>query len=377
MELRMAAAAGKVYLRLNELWLSGKKAALALILETQGSVPQVAGASAIITADGLDSGTIGGGSFEASLIKKSQELLKTGRAELITWSFSAEVDEAGSLCGGEALVLIDGSPEETRLPLEEVARCLRERRQGGLITLIKPSAEEMVQVERFFQPAAQPEEEIEKQEEQDEEKRLTTLEFSAARPPFSPPDLGLFLQGERPSLRKKATPEGKIYYLFSEPIFPPPRLLVFGAGHVGQAVARLGIFLGFEVFLFDDRHDLPLSGDLSGRVNLVVADMANTLAEWPTDNFSYLVIVTRAHQHDAEVLRVALKKKAAYIGMIGSRRKAALMKQEFLNQGWANEAEWQRVHTPIGLPILAETVEEIAVSIMAEIITVRRKKETD
>lgn len=103
--------------------------------------------------------------------------------------------------------------------------------------------------------------------------------------------------------------------------------------------------------------------------------MAESLERFSTDEFCYLIIVTRGHRHDGEVLRGALKKRAGYIGMIGSRRKVALMKEEFLKNGWASEEGWVKIHSPIGLDISARTVEEIAVSIMAEVIATRRRGE--
>jgi xanthine dehydrogenase accessory factor len=90
---------------------------------------------------------------------------------------------------------------------------------------------------------------------------------------------------------------------------------------------------------------------------------------------NYFVIVTRGHRHDAEALRACIKRRAAYIGMIGSRHKVGLLKQEFLKKGWATAEEWDRVHTPVGLPIHSRTVAEIAVSIAAELVKVRAERQ--
>ncbi len=139
-----------IYLCLPELWAQGERAALALILETKGSTPQVAGAAALVAANGLERGTVGGGSFEAEVIKRSQELLKAKKSELLTWSFSAEVDEEGSLCGGEALILLDGFPEKSRLALERMAESWHRRHRGGLLTGIMLLNGREVRVDRLF-----------------------------------------------------------------------------------------------------------------------------------------------------------------------------------------------------------------------------------
>ncbi len=151
----------------------------------------------------------------------------------------------------------------------------------------------------------------------------------------------------------------------------PPKLLIVGAGHVGHALARLAADLEFDIKVFDDRADYATSDRFGSHVELIVDDIAAALQRFPIDSSCYVVIVTRGHQHDQQALQAVVRGNAGYIGLIGSRRKAKLIYSD-LREGGVSEEQLARVRTPIGLPIGALLVPEIAVSIAAELIQVRR-----
>lgn len=370
MDIRSASQTEKkAYALLPRLWETGRKAALAVILEARGSTPQVPGAAALVSANGLVAGTVGGGGFEAAIVARCQHLLEIGEAQVLKWTFSAGRDEEGSLCGGEALILLDPVAEKDRAVFARVSAWVENRLRGVLLTTVKLSPAQPALVSRYC---------IEAETQQSGERAGAPGPDESGNIPlailFSTRLLSQVMEEETPRLETRKGEQGEVWHLFYEPIIPPPRLLVFGAGHVGQALARLGVFSGYEVTLFDDRKDIMVPDDLLAKVRFVPGDLARNLSDFPTDEMDFAVIVTRGHRHDAAVLQVALQKKLTYIGMIGSRRKVALMKEEFISRGWASEATWAEVHAPIGLDLGAETVEEIAVSIMAEIIKVRRAK---
>jgi xanthine dehydrogenase accessory factor len=151
----------------------------------------------------------------------------------------------------------------------------------------------------------------------------------------------------------------------------PPPLLIAGAGHVGQALARLAVDIGFAVTVIDDRPEYASTARLGPGVQVVVEDIAATLKQWPIDPRHYIVIVTRGHKHDETALESVIHSSARYIGLIGSRRKKKLIWDDLLAAGVPQE-KLDRVHSPIGLNIEAVTVPEIAVSIAAELIQIRR-----
>ena len=154
-------------------------------------------------------------------------------------------------------------------------------------------------------------------------------------------------------------------------IEPTPTLLIAGAGHVGAALARLATELNFRVVVVDDRSDLLVEKRLPEPIETVTGDIESTVGDWPIDPNTYVVIVTRGHSHDEQALSAVIGSPAKYIGMIGSRRKIRLIFEDLEHLG-VDRAKLEKVHTPIGLEIGAVTVEEIAVSIAAELIQIRR-----
>jgi xanthine dehydrogenase accessory factor len=149
----------------------------------------------------------------------------------------------------------------------------------------------------------------------------------------------------------------------------PPTLLIAGAGH---ALARLAAGLDFHVVVFDDRRDYASRERFGEGARLVVDDIATALRAYPIDADCFVVIVTRGHAHDHQALDAVIRSPAAYVGLIGSKRKAKLIFKDLLAAGISQEL-LDRVHTPIGLPIGAVTVPEIAVSIVAQLVEQRRK----
>ncbi|MFH1418921.1 MAG: XdhC/CoxI family protein [Planctomycetota bacterium] len=177
-------------------------------------------------------------------------------------------------------------------------------------------------------------------------------------------------QGRQASVPIRVQHEGKTqeYRLLIE---APARLVIAGAGHVGAEVARLAVGLDFETFVVDDRGDMMNRERLPEPVVPVVGDIAATLRRQPIDANTFVVIVTRGHKHDEEALHAVIDSPARYIGMIGSRRKIKLIYDDLVALGVPREG-LDRVRAPIGLAIGAVTVPEIAVSIVAQLIEVRR-----
>lgn len=153
---------------------------------------------------------------------------------------------------------------------------------------------------------------------------------------------------------------------------PRDRLLIAGAGHVAQALARLAMPLEFDVTLFDDRADLLERFAPMGAAT-VTGEIAAALRATDVDGATYGVVVTRGHRHDEQALEALLGRGAGYVGMIGSRRKVKLIFDELAERGAAAD-DLAAVHAPIGLPIGGVTVEEIALSIAAQLVAVRRSE---
>jgi xanthine dehydrogenase accessory factor len=160
------------------------------------------------------------------------------------------------------------------------------------------------------------------------------------------------------------------YHAFELPLAPPPVLVIAGAGHVGQALARIAAPAGFEVVVIDDRPDLA-TPERFADARCVIGDVDRALAKFVIDAATYVVIVTRGHRHDAQALAAVIDKPTAYVGLIGSRRKIRRILED-LHAGGMPLTALARVRAPIGLAINAVTPGEIAVSIAAELIATRR-----
>ena len=162
--------------------------------------------------------------------------------------------------------------------------------------------------------------------------------------------------------------------VFIEPIVTDPVLYIFGGGHISFSISKIGKILGFRVVVIDDREEFANPGRFPEADETIAKDLEDVFPVLDLNNFSYVVIVTRGHLLDEKVLEWAVNTDARYIGMIGSSKKNRTVFSHLESRGVSKEL-LESVHAPIGIDINAETPEEIAVSIMAEIIMVRREKE--
>jgi xanthine dehydrogenase accessory factor len=160
--------------------------------------------------------------------------------------------------------------------------------------------------------------------------------------------------------------------VFIEPIEPPPALYVFGAGHVGQHVGRFAHEAGFRVHVVDDRAKFANRDRFPDAAEIVVDDIPTWLARSTLPPTAYAVVVTRGHRQDLDVLRALAPRPLRYVGLIGSRAKVTRLYDALIAEGAATPDQLQRVHAPIGLDIGAVTPQEIAISIVAELVAVRR-----
>ena len=165
--------------------------------------------------------------------------------------------------------------------------------------------------------------------------------------------------------------------VFIEPLEAPPALYVFGAGHVGFYLARIASEAGFEIHVVDDRAAFANRERFPFAASVVVEDLPTWLAGAQIPPTAYAVVVTRGHRNDLETLQALVGRELRYLGLIGSRAKVARIYDQLLNEDHATLEQLSRVHAPIGLDIGAVTPQEIAVSIVAELIAIRRGRARD
>jgi len=296
----------------------GTPAALATVLRTAGSTPRHAAAKMIVGTEGLLAGTIGGGRIEHDVTEAARRVAAGGPAVRIERSLGADL---GMCCGGKMEVLVEPLDAARAVPLGEAARRRARRLPCALVTDLGGSGKDV----RDTDPCL-----VEK------------------RPRFD---------GDR----------------FVEPILPSPRLVLFGAGHIARALAPLAAATGFEVIACDEDESF-LTPERFPTVRLVtsfaVDDVAREIA--PFGACDYAVIVTRDHAVDQEILAALLgRDELAFLGLVGSRAKVARFHKRLAARGLAPETAWARLHAPVGLDLGAETPEEIAVAILAQLVATR------
>ena len=291
---------------------------------------------------------------EAEAQRLAEDAIRSGRPVVFDFDLQGGAPAGrGPICGGRVRGLIDPTATQHRAAYAAAAVAGQRRERGLLLTAIRSGPEPGVTVQ-FLAGTALPQE--------------------PGLP--SPTALRAVLQREQPELWVPETqsPNERLEILV-EPLLPKPLLAIVGGGHIGQAVAVQANLVGFEIVVIDDRPEFAHPARFPENVTVKCGPIGEQVGGFPIAADTYLVIATRSHQHDAEALAACLHRPAAYIGMIGSRRKVARLRQDFIATGRATEAEFDRVHAPIGLDIGARTVPEIATSIVAQLIAVRRQIE--
>lgn len=335
-----------------ELLMENQAFVIATILSKSGSAPREEGTKMLIRKDFSILGTIGGGILEALTIKLSSSVFDTREYVIKDFALSnKDASSIGMVCGGDVTVLLEYmDPSDANVvKIYEKAKELR-KKGTDFVMLTKISEEnpyltgsdKWICTETGFYGI------------EDSEVQFIT---KSIREEFNHIKIKLVHEKER--------------YVI-EPFFNFERVCIIGAGHVAQKIAELTKNLGFYTVVMDDREEFANKERFETADEVKVIPSFQKLTNYITINHnSYIVIVTRGHSYDKDVLAQALKTEAKYIGMIGSQSKRDHTYSELLKEGFAT-TDIERVYCPIGVDIYAQTPEEIAISITAELIKVRR-----
>ncbi len=308
-----------VYQALADAARAGEPVALALISGVKGSSPQKVGAKALFYPDGRIQGTLGGGCLEAEIQHRAIDALRTGQPA--TFDLLLDHDfgwDDGLICGGKVLGLILPNATAT----------------GAT----------------FWSDLAA---------------RQSTITWGVKR------NFSIAIDEGRAGGPLPAEEGATGDWLYSETVSPPCALWIAGAGHIAQAAAPLAALLDFNVTVFDDRPALANHHYFPESVSLSV-DVWEKLLGLPAPAVpSFALIVTRGHRHDALVLKHWIHQPFLFLGMIGSARKARTIFEHFRDEKIATDEQLARVACPVGIRIKSQSVQEIAVSIMAQYIEKR------
>ncbi len=306
----------------------GECAVLCRVITSDGSAPRGAGAQMAVFTDGSSCGTVGGGAVELHTIRYAGEVLQSGVSRLHDFRLAPNSkQDIGMICGGDVTVYFQHlTPQDAPLI------------RSALDAMADPSAPAWLSTAIW-----------------DGGKRWE-MEVVRQGDPALFQGVPVFLAGD--PIR------------YAEPLVRPGRVFLFGGGHVGAALTPVLRMTGFRVTVYDDRPEIARREDFPDAEEVICAGYGEVSSRVSVGPYDYAVIMTHGHQGDYTVLEQILRTRATYIGCIGSKRKVAATRQRLLDAGFSPE-EVDRVHSPIGLPIGAETPAEIAVSVAAEMIAHR------
>jgi xanthine dehydrogenase accessory factor len=328
----------------------GEPFALVTLVSRRGSAPRAAGARMLVRRDGAIAGTVGGGLLEATAMREAAEVIAAGESRVIAVDLhGTSVGGSAMLCGGTTQLLVAHVPSgaaELQAVLQALKAAVRDGRRARLFTFFSAAVGPTGVAYGLLPDGGTPVGEL----------PLAARELEA-------------LAGEVLRHGPAELPDGR--RLTVEDVVPPVTVLVCGAGHVGRALAPVAAAAGFSVDVLDDRAEFASTERFPAADRVLVLDSFDqTFARLAVTAATFVVIVTRGHAHDFSVLRQALRSPAGYIGLMGSSAKRAKIFAALHDEGFS-ATDLQRIHTPIGLPIGAETPAELAVSITAELIKVR------
>jgi xanthine dehydrogenase accessory factor len=346
-----------------------EKLVLATLITRVGSAPRGVGAKYLVKEDGTSLGSIGGGCVEAEVWQGAREVMRKGEGGILHFNLTAEqLAEGGLICGGNIDIFVEPLKEEFVPIYREVMRIKQKGGAAVLATLISmdgvfPKGE---RVKALFKISGEKvgslfgRKELEQRILNESE---TLLHEKKARV--------MVLNSEEGDTRRGELVEPwKQMEVLLEPILSEPTIYIFGAGHISQQLSPLAKRVHFKVVVIDDREMFANRERFPEADEVIVSEFEECFDRFFIDESSYIVIVTRGHLYDGVVLEQAVKTNARYIGMIGSKKKIRTLYQNLMERGVPKET-LNRVHAPIGIDINSETPEEIAVSIVAELINVR------
>ena len=333
-----------------------KPVVLATVVRTSGSTPQKPGAKLLVREDGSGVGTLGGGCVEGDIWFAAKMLMKgTGGAQMRDYELNEDLAaEDGLVCGGTMYFLIDPVRDtDDLLPFaEEIVSAY----DGGIPVAIAS----VVSVPEGSDVTVG--------------SKLMVRENGTTESTLGMPELD-----EDASLRaRKLMAMGKQEYVthpsgveyFVEAYTTPPRLILAGGGHVSKAIAPIAASVGFKISVIDDRPEFANAERFPEADQVYNEDFVDALNRLPINANTFIVIATRGHRYDAVATEAAAQSKASYVALLGSKRKTILVYESLIERGMSMDRVCE-LRSPTGLDIQARTPEEIAVSIVAEMLMFR------
>lgn len=359
-----------VFKELARVKANGEKAALSTIISSKGSTPMSPKSKMLVKTDGTLIGTIGGGCLEANVWAASQEVIREGGPKVSSFRLTEkDAGESGLICGGAVSVftepVLPGVMDEIFAAMAEIV----ERGSRASLATVVGDIEEGLKWGNSMKILIKENGSVVGKIIND---RVTEKVAEEARRVLSddvPRMLKIVLEpDERSYLGLKEDAQGRI---FIESLLPRPTMFIFGAGHISLHLSKIGKIVGFKVVVIDDRPAFANAERFPEADEIVVEDFTRVFEKLDINESSYLISVTRGHLNDMDVIEQAAKIKPKYIGLIGSRAKIKTLYGKLMDKG-ISEDFLKTIHAPIGLNIGADTPEEIAVSIVAELIQLRR-----
>ena len=321
-------------LRAARSWLDADgRIALATVVGTWGSAPVGIGGQMVVAQDGRFEGSVSGGCVEGEVIAEAEDILLSGQPKTLDFGVADETAwQVGLPCGGQIRVFVERLEKRDGLPLIERALEARDGRRGLLVrTRLKDGHHDIyARDDQSLDPA------IRKRFESGE----SELEMTA---------------------------EGEI---FLHAMVPPARVLIIGATHIGQILAQLVSMAGYEIVVIDPRTAFAAAARFPG-IRLDTEWPQDTIPKIGLDPYTAVVALAHVGHIDDEALKLAMRSNCFYIGALGSNRNHAKRTQRLKEAGF-DDAEIARIHCPIGFNIGAQTPQEIAIAIMAELVLALR-----
>ena len=334
---------------------------LATIIATSGSTPAAALSKMIIKKDG-SVGTVGGGCMEGDVLEAAQRMFTDERAAILTFHLNEDDMVQGLICGGSLDVLIE-PVTRAAVPLFRELKSLQDE-GGDCVLATKLSTDGKIEFKLFVK--IEPGDWSSKAAERWMDRYSSTPILQHV----SSSDLSTLLSKthHRNETQRLKTEHGEIIL---EPITGQPHLVIFGGGHVSKYISSAASMAGFRVTIIDDRPQYANSQRFPEADATLAVEYYEAFKHITIKPSTYIVIVTRGHRSDEDILEEAVKSPARYIGMIGSARKVLTTYEHLIRRG-ASVDQLRRVRSPMGIEIGAVTAEEIGISVVAELIATRR-----